>query len=130
MNKQVYILAILISFSCGGCELDNHKNDNEIDDNNNNIELSVAGEQIVNASNDFSFNIFSEFEAKYPDDNIFFSPLSISIALSMSFNGGKGDTKNEIKEVIDFGSYSDKEINEGFKFLQDELSGLDENVKF
>lgn len=93
------------------------------------IPLEKAAEKIIEASNNFTFKIFSEIEKEYPNENVFFSPLSMSMALTMALNGANGETKQQIKDVIDFGNYSDDEINAAFKSLHDAFESLDEEVE-
>ena len=61
-------------------------------------------QQVVNANNQFAFDLYSKYkdDPKYKDANIFFSPYSISTALSMTYEGAKGQTANEMKSVFHF----------------------------
>ena len=43
---------------------------------------------VVSANTRFGFDIFNEIRQTEQDKNIFISPLSISIALAMTLNGG------------------------------------------
>lgn len=58
-------------------------------------------QEVVNANNQFAFDLYSEL-AKTEKDNIFYSPYSISAALAMTYEGAKGKTAEEIKEVFHF----------------------------
>ncbi len=53
----------------------------------------------VNASNDFSFKMYSELVNG--TDNMFFSPYSISTALGMALEGARGKTAEEMLAVLD-----------------------------
>lgn len=123
--KRLTFLLVFYVLTIIACE----DNKTEQPDQNLNITLNKAAEKVVEASNDFTFNIFNELEKECADENIFFSPLSISMALSMAMNGAVGETKQQIKDVIDFGNYSDEEINAAFKSLQDAFTRLDEEVE-
>ena len=56
---------------------------------------------IVKSNNEFSFSIFNKI-SKYSYGNEFLSPLSISIALSMAYDGADGTTADEMKKVLHF----------------------------
>lgn len=53
---------------------------------------------LVNSSNDFAFDMYRELLDG--EDNIFFSPYSITIALGMAYEGAKGQTAAEMQAVI------------------------------
>ncbi|MCK4555225.1 MAG: serpin family protein [Candidatus Aenigmarchaeota archaeon] len=53
---------------------------------------------VVNANNQFAFDLYSEF--KDEEDNVFFSPYSISTALAMTYEGAKGETAKEMQTVL------------------------------
>ncbi len=58
-------------------------------------------QKVINANNQFAFEIYSELN-KAEDNNIFYSPYSISAALAMTYEGAKGQTANEMKSVFHF----------------------------
>jgi serpin B len=55
---------------------------------------------VVNANNQFAFELYSKYKSK--EDNIFFSPYSISSALAMTYEGARGQTADEIQSVFHF----------------------------
>ena len=55
---------------------------------------------IINANNNFAFDLYSEY--KSGDENIFFSPYSISTALVMTYEGAGGQTAKEMQNVFYF----------------------------
>ncbi len=57
-------------------------------------------QQVVNANNQFAFDLYSKLESE--DSNIFYSPYSISSALAMTYEGAKGQTADEMKSVFHF----------------------------
>ena len=57
-------------------------------------------EATVNAYNGFAFDLYRRYGAG--DGNILFSPYSISTALSMTYEGARGLTAEEMEEVFGF----------------------------
>jgi len=58
-------------------------------------------QEVVNANNQFAFELYSELE-KSEQENIFYSPYSISAALAMTYEGAKAQTADEMKSVFHF----------------------------
>jgi len=57
-------------------------------------------ENVVNANNQFALDVYSEFKEEFENENIFFSPYSISVALTMTYEGAKGQTAEEMQSVL------------------------------
>ncbi len=55
---------------------------------------------VINANNQFALDLYSELKDK--EDNIFFSPYSISVALAMTYEGARGQTAEEMQSVLHF----------------------------
>ena len=58
-------------------------------------------QEVVKANNQFAFDLYSELN-KAEDNNIFYSPYSISAALAMTYEGARGQTADEMKSVFHF----------------------------
>ncbi|MFZ3073821.1 MAG: serpin family protein, partial [Minisyncoccales bacterium] len=54
----------------------------------------------TNAANQFALELYGEY--KNTDDNLFFSPHSISSALQMTYEGARGKTAAEMRSVFHF----------------------------
>jgi serpin B len=93
MNKIITGFIIMFCvFSCGAKE-----KTVEVDDNGASIEGSEA---IVQANNEFAFDLYSRLSKENADDNIFYSPYSILVALTMTYEGAKGKTAEEMQSVF------------------------------
>ena len=66
------------------------------DDTNATAESVIS---LINSLNDFSFNFYKHISLS-EEDNIFFSPYSIFVALSMAYEGAKENTSNEMQKVL------------------------------
>ena len=89
--------------------------------------LSAAEVEIIGASNRFAFDILAE--ANRAGDNLFLSPLSASMALGMTMNGAAGETWNQMRAVLGFGSLTQEEINTSYESLLELIVGLDPSVE-
>jgi Serine protease inhibitor len=55
---------------------------------------------VVNSSNQFAFDLYSNLKGK--EGNIFFSPYSLSTAMAMTYEGARGQTAEEIRQVFHY----------------------------
>ncbi|MBD5544857.1 MAG: serpin family protein [Lachnospiraceae bacterium] len=60
-------------------------------------EVTELSEQFKTGINNFSFQIFEQLE---DSENIFISPYSMAIAISMLDNGAEGSSKEEIEQML------------------------------
>ncbi|XP_055448731.1 kallistatin [Psammomys obesus] len=76
--------------------------------------------QIAPSNADFAFGLYHMIASQNSGENVFFSPLSISISLAMLSTGAGGDTQTQILEGLRFNlsALSVPEIHGGFRFLQ------------
>jgi|RhiMethySRZTD1v2_1073278.scaffolds.fasta_scaffold59088_2 serpin B len=89
------------------------------------------GEQaVIGASNAFGFGLLRELDRTRADSNIFMSPLSASMALGMTMNGAAGQTFDEMRAALAFGTRPAAEINASYRSLIDMLRALDPTVDF
>jgi serine protease inhibitor len=93
-------------------------------------DLTVAENQLTEADNHFGLKLFQKIVAESDDGNIFISPLSVSIALGMTWNGSAGTTREAMTEVLEYGDLTAEEINQSYKNLLDLLQQADDQVLF
>lgn len=76
-----------------------------------------ADPEIVTANNRFGLRLFRELaekelaEEKRSQANVFISPTSVALALEMTYNGAKGDTKTAMAKALELGDRSLEEVN-------------------
>ena len=90
--------------------------------------LTVAELELLGAGNRFGVDLLGELAASPAADNLFFSPLSASMALGMTLNGADGTTFDEMRQTLGFGELDQAAINESFKTLLELLQELDPSV--
>ncbi|XP_043075915.1 leukocyte elastase inhibitor-like [Puntigrus tetrazona] len=64
-------------------------------------------EDLSRANSLFALDLYRTLSESDAGGNMFFSPLSISAALSMVYLGARGDTAKEMEKVLSFSSVSD-----------------------
>lgn len=92
-------------------------------------ELSKTEMELVENGQSFSFNMFKSTVLGDESENIFISPLSISLALGMTMNGARGETYNQMRETLAFQGLDMEEINSGYQTLIELLMNADPKVK-
>lgn len=92
--------------------------------------LSQGEQKIVQASGEFGFNLFKEIQKTQQKENIFISPLSVSMALGMTLNGAANETERAMQNTLGFDGLSDEEINQSYQSLIKLLADLDPKVSF
>jgi len=121
--KINYFLSFLIFFSLFSCQQES----SEIEEIPNLPEKSA---QIINADNGFGLQLFSKVTSSEKEvKNITVSPLSVSLALSMAYNGARNETKAEIEKVLNVSGYTTEQINNSHKALVAALKSYDPNVQ-
>ncbi len=87
--------------------------------------VAVAGEPDVGAlvlgNTAFALDIYTQLKAQ--DGNLFFSPYSISSALSMTYAGARGETAAQMEKVLHFAPESG-ETHAAFEALQERLEAV------
>ena len=83
---------------------------------------------LIKANTRFGFNIFKELILEDKDENIFISPLSILLALAMTYNGAVGDTNLAMAEALQFKGFDLEELNTGFNDLLVSIKNADSDI--
>ena len=93
-------------------------------------DLTPSEKEVTGAANTFGVNLLAKLsELDDEKENIFISPLSISIALGMALHGAEGETQEEMKQVLEFHNMSIDDINESYRGLLDLLPYIDPDVE-
>jgi serine protease inhibitor len=72
--------------------------------------------------------LLRELQSEQGGDNIFISPLSVSIALSMAYDGADTTTREAMSATLGYDGMSDEAVNVGYKGLIESLTGVDDSV--
>jgi len=77
---------------------------------------------IVRSTTDFAIRLFKHAPE---NNNIFLSPLSISYALAMTYNGAENETKQQMASVLGF-SFDKEQVNAGFQSISGDFNSYNE----
>jgi len=83
---------------------------------------------VVDGNNQFAFDIFRTLNTEDTKNNIFISPLSISSALAMTYNGAEGFTKEAMEKTLGFEGIDRALVNDSFKNMFAHLEKLDKKI--
>lgn len=125
MKRIFYFLLITVLVT--SCTTENDSNLNLEDAQP--IALRAGLEKRVAQDNAFAFDLLNN-TIKFSDEtNVFVSPLSVSIALGMAWNGAAGETKTQIETALKMSGLSAVDINEYYRVMQTSLPKIDPSTK-
>ncbi len=94
------------------------------------IELNLKSQEILQSSNEFGISLFKNIVSSSDEPgNIMISPLSVSQALGMTWNGARGATRDEMTEMMGFSVDNNTELNESNKTIREALLNADNCVE-
>jgi serine protease inhibitor len=85
--------------------------------------------KLVSANTLFALRLLRELVAEETNSNIFISPLSIALALTMAYNGAEGTTRDAMARVLNLGDMSLDEVNHAYLNLIGSLEHVDQAVQ-
>lgn len=86
--------------------------------------------KVVDANTDFGFRLFRELVRESGGKrNVMISPASLSLALSMTYNGASGTTKDAMAKTLGYSGLSLDTVNAGNRALLANLEGPGEGVE-
>lgn len=90
--------------------------------------LTAQEAELLAAANRFGFDLLRVLAPDHASENLFFSPLSASMALGMTLNGAYGETYAQMRDMLGFQGMDQEEINEAYATLVALLQELDPTV--
>ena len=122
--KRIYNLVILALLTAG-CTSQNDPAPIPVPVDANPIILRAGLEKKVSQDNEFAFDLLKKTITSSGETNVFVSPLSVSIALGMAWNGANGTTKSEMETALKMSGMSATDINDYYKIMQSSLPTID-----
>jgi serpin B len=80
----------------------------------------LAREMLVRDNSAFAFDLYRKLK-EGTEDNLFYSPYSISTALAMTYAGARGETAEQMAGALNF-ELSDERLHPAFRDLGEELA--------
>ena len=93
-------------------------------------DLTSSEVKLKESSNQFGMKLFRKIVENEQNKNIFISPLSVSMALGMTYNGADSTTLEAMHETLEYGDLNINEVNESYQSLIKLLTELDPKVIF
>ncbi len=94
------------------------------------ITLTAAERQTLDVANAFSFTLFRQLSEAQQGENVFVSPLSVSMSLGMAMNGAAGTTLDAMRTTLGFGTRTLADIDASYRGLIAALQHADSTTTF
>jgi serine protease inhibitor len=88
----------------------------------------MAEKASIAANAQFAFKLLAELTRSNVQTNVFISPASVALALSMAYNGARGETQRAIANTLELGELSLEALNHASAALIESLRALDPQV--
>jgi serine protease inhibitor len=132
MKKTISILIsiIMIAGLLAGCVNPDGNRSTGIGGNKQaSFDLSKIDSGLIGGNEIFAFNIFQKINSEDGDKSIFISPLSISTALAMTYNGARTTTAEAMAEALQYKGIELENLDIGYKNLLAYLNNVDPKVQ-
>lgn len=126
--KRIYKI-FMIALLTAGCTTANDPAPIPVPVDAKPIVLRAGLEKKVSQDNEFAFDLLKKTITSSGETNVFISPLSVSIALGMAWNGANGTTKTEMETALKMSGMSVTDINDYYKIMQTGLPAIDPTTK-
>lgn len=90
---------------------------------------SFVDSKLVNGNTKFGFKLFSEIAQQDVNKNIFVSPMSVAVALAMTYNGASGETQQAMAKTLELQGLSLQDVNQSNEALRTVLMNADPSVQ-
>lgn len=134
-NRYLYIVFVVLAAMLVSCESPvepggDTEETEEIKDNFRPIiELTANEKEVVGEQTSFAFNCFKHLLANAKESNFMFSPLSLSMDLSMLATGAEGYTRAEILSTLGFENADLDDVNVFNRRMAEILESADKLTK-
>ncbi|MBW8332144.1 MAG: serpin family protein [Prolixibacteraceae bacterium] len=121
MKRIISLLLLTFLFACNNAE-----NEPQF----TNLTPNEKSAKIIAADNQFGFELFRKVNASLDEPkNTMISPMSVSLALAMVYNGTDGNTKAQMEQMLHKAGMTSEDINQSYKDLVAALISHDPKVE-
>lgn len=85
--------------------------------------------RLVAANNDFGLRLFAKLRGDEKNANLLISPLSIAIALNMTYDGAAGETQKQMAQALGLDAMPLADVNAANAALKQNLEGADPGIE-
>jgi len=122
IRLSYFLMILLLTFVFSACSVTE-------EDDSGDLVLTGKSARLVEVSNQFGFDLYQEIYASEKKfQNLMVSPLSVSLALAMTYNGAETTTKDAMENTLRLKGLTREEINTSFQSLISGLTSLDPKV--
>jgi len=118
----ILLIAVLSLLTCTACSEGVATRDRKYD-------VARISQDMVEGSSQFAFDLFKQLNSEDKGKSIFISPLSISTALTMTYNGAEASTKEVMGKALGFKDIERDIINESYSNLLNYLENADKKIE-
>ncbi len=118
----ILLIAVLSLLTCTACS-------EGIATKGKKYDVARISQDVVEGSSQFAFDLFKKLNAEDKGKSIFISPLSISTALTMTYNGAETSTKEVMEKTLGFKDIDRDIINESYSNLLNYLENADKKIE-
>ncbi len=93
------------------------------------FDKSKIGDGFTDRNSKFAFDIFNQVNSEDGGENVFISPLSISTALAMTYQGAEGTTREAMANALQLSGLDGEVLNESYKNLLRYLKQADSKLQ-
>lgn len=93
------------------------------------VDLDKLDPKVISGNTEFAFDLFRELNREDPEENVFISPLSISTALTMTYQGAGGTTKEGMAEALNYEGIELQSLNDTYRHLLSYLARVDKDIE-
>jgi serine protease inhibitor len=118
--KSALLIFTVLLF--GGCNLPGNTEKED-------LAVTEKTARLIETENQFGFELYQNvFASETEHENIMVSPLSVSLALAMTYNGANGETKTAMEKTLKVYGLTPEDINTSYRYLVNALKSLDPKV--
>ena len=120
--KKIIVLSLLTLLGIS-CEV------KQVDPGIKSLDLSKKSLELLESDNAFGLELFAAVMQEAEEgENVMISPLSVALALGMTYNGSATTTREAMEATLKLQGFTEGEINDGYKDIIDQLLDLDPKV--
>jgi serpin B len=86
-------------------------------------------EAAIEAGTGFGFDLYAWLSEQEGGENLFVSPLSVYIAMAMTYNGADGETRAAMSEAMRLQGLDEDAVNRAYANLMDRMADIDPDVE-